>query len=105
MSCGQQASYAVEGLSKVVTSTLLGTPCVQGHAHQHGSQDGGPLLIAEGMLGVYGCMQGIGCCGEGGTEGITHSLEDVTAMPLDGVAKDSVMSLKGSLHLLGVLLP
>jgi hypothetical protein len=42
---------------------------------------------------------------EGGTEGVSHGLEDVSIVPFYGITQDGVMPPQGSFHFGGVGFP
>src|SRR4051812_8596655 len=101
----EEPGYTIERLAEVVTASFFGCANVQGHAHPDRSGWVGPFFPGEGVLGFKGSLQALRSGGEGSTESITYTLEDIASISLNSSAQDLIMAGEGSAHLPGVLLP
>jgi hypothetical protein len=57
------------------------------------------------VLSINGSLQSMGSGGKGRLESIANHLVGIPAVGFNGLAQDSFLASKGSLHRLGVLLP
>ena len=76
---------------------------MQRHAHSDGRL--APLFGRQRLLGGQCGRQGFYFPGENGTECIATSIKDPTAVCLDGLSHQDIVSCQGSPHCLRVLFP
>src|SRR5262245_7736683 len=101
----KQTCYTVDRLAKIIATALLRHANMQSHSDFDLPRRNVPLFADERALGSQGSGKRIVGGGEGGAEGVSHRLEDITTRIFDSRTKDYIMTREGGAHLPGLIFP
>src|SRR5437899_2814918 len=100
-----ESGAVVVAFAELSGAGVQGHPYLQEHLPFRRRGRSGGLESLQALLSGERGVESVSRLGEGGTESVSHRLEDVASVGLDGGPEAAIVAGQGSLHGRGVLLP